>query len=184
ALLGSVSDYLVRHLNIPLLLMHSQLLSGHAGPEVAFHRVLLPLDGSELAAGIIPPAMAFGGLWNVQYHLVRVISPPQFFGGLTLSEGREVEKLVFESAKTKAQHYLESVTYSMGKQAGSISTRVLVHRKPVAAILQEAAAADCDLIAISTSGRGGLARLLVGSVTDKVLRGAETPVLVYRPGRG
>ena len=38
-----------------------------------------------------------------------------------------------------------------------------------------------DLIALATQGRGGLKRLLVGSVADKVLRGATTPVLVYRP---
>jgi nucleotide-binding universal stress UspA family protein len=38
-----------------------------------------------------------------------------------------------------------------------------------------------DLIALATNGRGGLKRLILGSVADKVLRGADTPVLMYRP---
>lgn len=55
------------------------------------------------------------------------------------------------------------------------------HLQPATAILDEASTSGCDLIAIATHGRGGLKRLLVGSVADKVLRGAITPVLVYRP---
>ena len=53
--------------------------------------------------------------------------------------------------------------------------------QPAAAILDDAQKNAVDLIALATQGRGGLKRLLLGSVADKVLRGAATPVLVYRP---
>ena len=60
-------------------------------------------------------------------------------------------------------------------------TRVAVEDQPAAAILREAAAACCDLVALATHGRHGLARLLLGSVADKIIRGAAVPVLVHRP---
>ena len=53
--------------------------------------------------------------------------------------------------------------------------------RPATAILDDASTHGVDLIALATHGRGGLKRLLVGSVADKVVRGATTPVLVYRP---
>ena len=49
------------------------------------------------------------------------------------------------------------------------------------AILERASGLEVDLIAVATQGRGGLQRMLLGSVADKVIRGATTPVLVYRP---
>ena len=55
------------------------------------------------------------------------------------------------------------------------------HEQPAAAILDDAQKNPVDLIAMATQGRGGLKRLFLGSVADKVVRGAATPVLVYRP---
>jgi nucleotide-binding universal stress UspA family protein len=57
----------------------------------------------------------------------------------------------------------------------------VISEQVAAAILEDASQHDIDLIAMSTAGRSGLARLLIGSVADKVLRRAEIPLLVYRP---
>jgi nucleotide-binding universal stress UspA family protein len=62
-----------------------------------------------------------------------------------------------------------------------VQTRVVSHEQPAAAILNDASAHGADLVALATHGRGGLKRLLLGSVADKVLRGGTTPVLVCRP---
>jgi nucleotide-binding universal stress UspA family protein len=63
-----------------------------------------------------------------------------------------------------------------------VKAHVISNDRPAVAILDEAAVHGADLIALATHGRGGLKRLMLGSVTDKVLRGADTAVLVYRPG--
>ena len=55
---------------------------------------------------------------------------------------------------------------------------MVVDRSPAQAILDETREANCDVVAIATHGRSGLPRLLRGSVADKVIRGAHTPVLV------
>jgi nucleotide-binding universal stress UspA family protein len=64
-----------------------------------------------------------------------------------------------------------------------VQTRVVVRSHIASAILEEAQNEFCDLIALAMHGRTGIKRLLLGSVCDKVLRGATCPVLVYRdPG--
>jgi multidrug resistance efflux pump len=63
----------------------------------------------------------------------------------------------------------------------SIQTHVVVGESAATAILDVARSRSIDLIAIATHGRGGLKRLLLGSVTDKIVRGTSTPVLIYRP---
>lgn len=185
ALLGSVSDYLLQHLHVPLLLMHSQAGGGPLNRAVSFRRVLVPLDGSELAAAVLAPAQALAALWDGELRLVRVVSPPGQFGGLGGLIGAEAAAgaAALQKAKDDAQRELDSVAGGLRDAKHAASTQVLVHRKVAAAIQNEALAAECDLIAISTHGRGGLSRLLVGSVADKVVRGAEVPVLVYQPKR-
>lgn len=61
------------------------------------------------------------------------------------------------------------------------ATRVAVDWPPAASILADAEANGVDLIALATRGRGGLARLFLGSVADKVVRGGTAPVLLRRP---
>jgi len=63
----------------------------------------------------------------------------------------------------------------------TVQTRVESHEQPARAILDDAETNAVDLIAVATQGRGGVKRLLLGSVADKVVRGAATPVLVHRP---
>jgi nucleotide-binding universal stress UspA family protein len=59
-----------------------------------------------------------------------------------------------------------------------------VQQRPAEAILGDAEAQQVDLIALATHGRGGVSRLFLGSVADKVVRGATVPVLVYHPAGG
>ena len=62
-----------------------------------------------------------------------------------------------------------------------VQTKVDVAEQPASAILEDAETVPTDIIAIETHGRGGLSRLFLGSVADKVVRGAHVPVLLHRP---
>ena len=59
--------------------------------------------------------------------------------------------------------------------------QVVLNDRPAAAIMEYVRREGMDLIALSTRGRGGIVRLLLGSAAYKVVRGADMPVLVYRP---
>jgi nucleotide-binding universal stress UspA family protein len=82
--------------------------------------------------------------------------------------------------KKGANAYLETVANRLREDGLKVHTRVSVEEQPGVAVL-DAAKPPIDLIAIETHGRGGLSRLLLGSVADKVIRGSPLPVLVHKP---
>jgi len=81
----------------------------------------------------------------------------------------------------EAGAYLEQVAGRLRARSIQVSTQVVVADRPATAILEEAVPQHIDLVAIQTHGRHGLGRLVLGSVADKVIRGAAVPVLVQRP---
>jgi nucleotide-binding universal stress UspA family protein len=82
------------------------------------------------------------------------------------------------------EEYLNGVAARLQRQGLRVRTRVLVARDAAEAVLKEAAARTSGLIALATHGRGGLSRLLLGSVAGKLVRAAALPLLVYRPTGG
>jgi nucleotide-binding universal stress UspA family protein len=90
-----------------------------------------------------------------------------------------IEKL-HADLKKEAGEYLEKVAARLRSDGTKVQTRVAIEDQPGVAILANAKA-PIDMIAIETHGRGGLARLLLGSVADKVIRGSTLPVLVAKP---
>jgi nucleotide-binding universal stress UspA family protein len=79
---------------------------------------------------------------------------------------------------TQAQQYVDHVAARWQGEGLTVDSRVAVNDLPTAAVLD--AAAGHDLIALATHGRSRMARLFLGSVADKVVRGAACPVLVVR----
>jgi nucleotide-binding universal stress UspA family protein len=188
--LGSVADELIRNYSHRVLLVRP--IEGEAGKsaEPTIQRLLLPLDGTELAEQMIEPAVDLGSLMAVDYTLLRLVVP--VLASLTLIDAgtlgeqtrafMEQSNALTEQRAQEAGAYLERVAQGLRSRSLSVQTKVVVHPEPAAAIL-EAAQAGTDLIAIQTHGRRGLSRLVMGSVADKVIRGANVPVLVQRPAK-
>lgn len=181
SILGSVSDYLMQHIRIPMLLMHSDPAAVESSQPVQFDRILVGLDGSPLAEQVLQSAVAMGEIWQSELRLLRVISPIAHSLESFNAERRQQYNSIYDKAGAEAKAYLQQVAARIKSDSLTVATNVVLRQDPAAAILRESQVAQCDLIAISTHGRGGLARLVMGSVSDKVIRGAETPVLVYHP---
>lgn len=180
--LGSVADTLVRLSQVPIL-----LLRPHGGvPDfvapLLFEKILIPLDGSEMAEQILEPAFAIGALAHAEYTLLRAVEPL-----ITPAPGMPTRSLepvgMYTSANrlAKAKAYLDHLAQHLAAEGRQIRTRVIPAVQPASAILEVAQQEGNDLIALATHGRSGFRRLLIGSVADKVLRGATIPVLIYRP---
>jgi nucleotide-binding universal stress UspA family protein len=187
--LGSVADKLLRQLSAPLLLVHP----GQTAPDLTaapvFKHVLVPLDGSDLAERMLAPAGALGELMGSQYTLLRVVRPVHptlpHTEGLSIAQlaGEivdQIEKLQAE-LKKQAQEYLAGLAERLRARSLRVQTRVAFEEHPASAILHEASSCGADLVAMETRGRGGLSRLFLGSVADKVLRGSTLPVLLHHP---
>jgi len=179
AWLGSVAEALVRQSARPLLLVRPQ--EDHQQLPSLDH-VLVPLDGSPLAEQALEPALALGVLFNSAYSLLRVVEPFLLPGYSPVARIAGLEERANAEAQAEAQAYLAGVAQQIAADGRQIHTRVVFGPQPAGTILDEAERQGAGLIALATHGRTGFKRMLLGSVADKVLRGAQVPVLLYRPG--
>ncbi len=174
--LGSVADELIRRAPVPVLLVRPHVpADGPASepglaPEPAVAEVLVPLDGSALAEHALGPATDLARLMDATCTLLRVIRP-----------GPEAPGRPAEETEPEARDYLERIAARLRVQDLQVQTRVATASHAAEAILHENAARTDGVIALATHGRGGVRRMLLGSVADKVIRAGSTPVLVCRP---
>jgi nucleotide-binding universal stress UspA family protein len=181
--LGSVADQLLRRLTVPVLLVRPREGGPDRAGEPVLRRVLIPLDGSDAAEQALRPATELGGLMQAEYTLLGAVEPfivpDRRLGGNAVA-GWNPE--LAQAAAAGAAAYLEHMAGRLRARGLGVQVRVVVNRPAAAAILEEARAGVSDLIALATRGRGGSARLLLGSVADKVIRGGDGAVLVVPPG--
>jgi nucleotide-binding universal stress UspA family protein len=188
--LGSVADDLVRHLSQPLLLVRPEEEAPDLGIEPDLSHILLPLDGTELAEQMLGPALELASMMPAaEVILMRVVKPATHTPYYPPEAGmdREAQALLREMRvmqdrlHREAEEYLAKVAGRVREKGLRVRTHVAVEGQPAVAILNEAKREGTGVIALATHGRRGLARLMLGSVADKVIRAAHGPVLVLRP---
>ena len=140
-----------------------------------YKRVLIPLDGSPLAEQALPHAIAQARHSQAELILLRVLEPFAHARGLSLADLKRIE----QQATTWAREYLERLTVDL-RQQGLPLQAVIIDGRPHVEIPQYAETNQVDLIVMSTRGQSGLSRWLMGSVADRVVRGATVPVLLVR----
>jgi nucleotide-binding universal stress UspA family protein len=181
AFLGSVADELVRRCPVPVLLVRPDeaLPDLHRAPSVG--RVLVPLDRSPASEQVLGPALQVGGALGAAFSLLHVVRPDAQPAPRTRADREAgLSRSCQEREAEEALAYLERLAGRLRAPSVEVRTRVVVAPHVATAVLEEARAQPCGLIALATHGRGGLPRLLLGSVADMVLRGASCPVLVLR----
>jgi nucleotide-binding universal stress UspA family protein len=172
--LGSVADTLMRWASMPVLLVRPYEQVPDPAHVPTLNHMLLPLDGSALAERMLGPALALGGLMGATYTLLQVVEPVVIEAIGQAEQGPE-------QVEACAWAYLDGLADRLRMGGISIRTDIIVADHPAPAILDYSRQHAVDLIALETHGRGGLNRLLLGSVADKVLRGSVTPVLLQHP---
>ena len=138
-----------------------------------YRRILVPLDGSNLAEQALPHAARMAEHCGAEVVLLKVLGPlPEPSMG-----GRGAVKTAEANSAGLAMDYLGRVAAGLGERG--ITTRTATAEgKPYVEIVGFAEENDVDLIAMSTRGHSGLSRWLLGSVADRVVRGATVPVLL------
>jgi nucleotide-binding universal stress UspA family protein len=177
--LGSVADTLVRCAPTPILLIRPHEIPPDLAQQPEIKHILIPLDGSALAERILPPATALGALMGAAFTLLHVIALDAA-GYATDWPTARSEAGALAALRADAQTYLDRVAERLGAQSLVVHTAV-IGGHPAPAILEYARDHAIDLVALATHGRSGAARIVLGSVADKTLRGATTPILLYRP---
>lgn len=164
---GSVANKVLRASPVPLLLVRS-FERRAAGPplprgpeEISIRRVLVPLNGSDFSLRALPHAVALAELFEAGVLLLHVTGPE-------------------EAPRLQAESILERAASDLAARGIGVDIRVR-QGDPASEILEACRSEAADAIALATHGRSGLSRWALGSVTEKVLRAAEVPLLVTPP---
>lgn len=177
--LGSVADGLIRTTHADVLLVRPWDDTEDREPtESRFAHLLVPLDGSELAETALESALVLAERFNAQVTLLRVVPAPVELKSIYGVSGVEVAGKGHEERVREAQEYLDAIAARY--PGANLQLRVGKSGAPAEGIVDAARVVEADLIVLSSHGRGGVERLVLGSVTDKVVRSTTRPVLVVR----
>lgn len=141
---------------------------------VMYTRILLPLDGSKTAEQVMPWALTLADRFKLPVELLTVVDVGRF---LTSVEGARRFDTLVEQSSRQGKAYLERIS---GRFVGRVVKRSVEQGTAAELIIEKAAADKSTLIAMTTHGRSGLNRWLLGSVAEKVLRGSTNPLLLVR----
>jgi nucleotide-binding universal stress UspA family protein len=176
---GSVAERVLQAAGVPVLMVRAQEeVTGESPQHMDCQHILVPLDGSELAEQVLPlvnsVAQAVGA--NITLFQVSVDQPATLLGGDWFFVPVQGD---FDAVNRKAQAYLERTADRLRETGTQVSTAV--QGGPVAeSIIEYAEANHMDLVAMCTHGRTGLARWVLGSIADRLLRSGEVPILLVR----
>src|SRR5579883_3024283 len=131
--------------------------------------LLVPLDGSECSEAALPVAARLAKQLDAHVVLLRTIEPMTE----SIPSGEDLIPLI-DLEERRVREQLHDATRAFGPRHVEIA--VLVDRNPASAIITWLEANPVDYVVMATHGRGGLSRLIAGSVTEAVLRSGLVPV--------
>ena len=175
-LLGSVADNLLHSTDVPLLVVRPPEIEVEG--EIKLSSIIVPLDGSPLAESVLAYVKDVAKAFSLSVTLVRAIPTVT-----ALSSGPEYVLLpmdIITEMKEAAILYLDNVAQSLRDEGLSCTTEV-VEGDTASAISEYARKKQNHLVAISSHGRSGIARAVMGSIADRLIRTSGDPVLVVRP---
>jgi nucleotide-binding universal stress UspA family protein len=180
-LMGSVAEKVLRSATNPLILIRASEEADSEG-LAAVKSVVVPLDGSELAETVLSPVVQLANALKLEVILLRAYEVPMnTYAGMEDSYPVDYERII-GALKDEAKIYLESkvgelkrngiekVSFAISEGSGASEIVALGRRTPD------------NLIAMCTHGRSGIKRWVLGSVTEKVVRLCDDPVLIVRAG--
>ena len=176
---GSIADRVARHAVVPTLLVRP---GAHIdGPK----RIVVPIDGSPVAEVALPVAAAIAKARSIPIHLLRIVDLNDVLRELRAdrpSIDAPVLDTTFDDTRreveSEASRHLSVLAAPLEAAGLHITTRV-EGGSPAQGILD--AIGPSDLLVMTSRGRGGLKRWLIGSVADKLVRESPAPVLLVRP---
>ena len=179
-LLGSTAEKVLRASDNPVLLVKATETAVGEG-EAALTSIVVPLDGSELAERVLPAVTELAQKLDLEVILMRAYAIP--YGAYSAGEGFydpvHLETLL-TMVKQEAFEYLEKKVAELKRQGLSKVSFVAKEGLSADEIIKFARETPANLIAMSSHGRSGVKRLVLGSVTETVVRHSGDPVLVLR----
>jgi Universal stress protein UspA and related nucleotide-binding proteins len=178
-LVGSVTSKVVQTAANPLLLIRP---SAHADAltHVRMDKIFVPLDGSGLAEKTLPHACALAKRLNLEMHLLRVCTLPLDAYVVTDGDIAQDPAQLREELAREAQAYLDGKVAALSAMGFERVVAVALQGDPASEIIDLTRKTPNSLVAMSTHGRSGIGRWVLGSVAERVVQHSQDPVLLIR----
>jgi nucleotide-binding universal stress UspA family protein len=179
AIFGSVADRVARTAPVPVLILRPP--DEDVVPSVAVSRIVVPLDGSEIAARALPVASELAEHLAAPVHVIRAVdaalSLPMASGvfGAGPVVDANVTDQIWEEAEAEARSTVTAAVSQLQSEGVDASGGIVIG-SPFFAISE--AIEPGDLLTLTSHGRGGVRRWLLGSVAEKLVREAKAPVML------
>jgi nucleotide-binding universal stress UspA family protein len=145
-----------------------------------YTKILVPLDGSALAERALPHAGEIARSTGAEVILLQVVGAPL---GDAPEAGQSEETRAFQEAVAATRTYLGTIAGKLAEEWGAKVRAEVVEGSPADGILGCAHRENVDLLIMSTHGRSGVSKLLMGSVAEKVMLTTKRPVMLVKPER-
>ena len=180
--LGSVADRVLHLTSKPFMVVRSHQQDDLVHQE-GFRRIVVPLDGSSIAEQVLPHVVYLATGLDLVVDLVRVTPSKDEFH-LHLPHIPGLSNLSYEDylshTNPEATEYLGQIKKNLRQQGVNSVEEHLLQGDPAASIIDIATATGDRLVAMTTHGRSGLGRWVLGSIADRVVRNSGDPVLLVR----
>lgn len=180
---GSVADRVARSSAVPVVIVRPQDAPVEAG-AVGVRRLVVPLDGSPTAAQAVPVASALARALRLPILLVTAVDPSQAVSPI-VGYGAAFSDAVYQDLVAQLTSDARALVEQTGARligAGVTTDWQILVGPPAAAIMD--ATVGGDLIVMTSHGRSGLSRWLIGSVAEKLVRQGPVPVMIVRAAAG
>jgi len=176
-ILGSVADRIVHTARIPVLTITPDKVRSYHGSDTLVTKLVVPLDGSALAETVLPHASEMASRLEYKVVLIRVVRPLHYFW-----VGEHPPEIDEENAQmeNEARAYMEATAEKLSQGGIDVEWRVLVGH-PTTIVLEQVRDIPHSIVALTTHGRSGFRRWLIGSLAESLVRSGGDPVLIVPP---
>jgi len=149
-----------------------------------YQKVMVPLDGSELAECVLPHVEAIAKGCNTKNIIfLQIVEPFQPRGGTGHIFGEGDAERINAERKAAAEKYLAKMLSQVKYEGVNVESEIISGKPAAEGIADYVTKNGVDLVIIATHGRSGISRWVLGSVADRILRSSCVPVLMVRaPG--
>jgi nucleotide-binding universal stress UspA family protein len=181
---GSVTNEVVRSARLPILAVAPEKSDIEMGQQMTLSRVLVPLDGSAFSEAVLPYTEYLAQKLSLELVLLRILQltdvyPPLAGTPMAADPGSaRVQAIAQEAAEEEIVRYLEELTAQLARKGLKVRWQMIRGDTPAHRVADLAQEHPDNMIALASHGRSGVARRILGSVAEDLIRATGDPVLV------
>lgn len=176
--IGSVTEEVIRTTSLPVLTVNA--CRNNSEGSIKIGKIIVPLDGSRLSESALPFAISLVSSIPSNLLITNVISPTKVIAGDPILDGLitfDETSHTVKAKKSDSDQYLSEITKRLSDDLPTIESEVM-DGEPSQAIMSLAEQHTDPLVILASHGRAGLNRLVMGSVTETLMRTSDFPILV------